>query len=331
VFDRRTFLGAATAAMLAGTRAARGQQNGTVYRMGALVPFSDSSSLWTRERTALVEGLSKLGWVEGRNLISEYRFASDRPELLFMLAAELVALRVDVIVAMATVAAVAAKRATSTIPIVMSGIGDPVLAGLVNTLAHPGGNVTGLTSQPGSGFNQKILQLLKDAVPGMSTVAFLGDPGDPGLAPLYREVPEAARMLGLRLINVDTHEVADFPNAFDTITKEKPDGIYVANSVLNNHRAKLIADFAMARRLPTISGNKVFPEQGALMSYWADWFEIRRRTAIYVDKIFKGAKPGDLPVEQPTKFELVINLKTAKALGLTIPQSLLQRADEVIH
>ena len=151
------------------------------------------------------------------------------------------------------------------------------------------------------------------------------------MAALYREVPGAARMLGLRLINVDIHEVADFPNAFDTITKEKPDGIYVANSSMNNHRAKLIADFAMARRLPTISGNKVFPEQGALMSYWADWFEIRRQTAIYVDKIFKGAKPGDLPVEQPTKFELVINLKTAKALDLTIPQSLLLRADEVIQ
>jgi putative ABC transport system substrate-binding protein len=330
MISRREFIGAATAAMLALPLATRAQQSGKVYRVGVLVPLAQS---WVSspERPPLLDALRELGWVEGRNLIIEYRFADGQPERLPALAAELVALKVDVIVAIATVTAVAAKRATSTIPIVMSGIGDPVLAGLVESLARPGGNVTGLTSQPGSGFLRKTLQLLKDAAPGLSSVAMLGDPADPGQAAMYREIPTAARLLGLKLVNVDAHDATDLPNAFATITKQKHDGLYVANSPLNTQRAKPIADFALTRRLPLMSGNKAFVAQGGLMSYWADWNDIRRRTAIYVDKILKGAKPADLPVEQPTKFELVINLKTAKALGLTIPQSLLLRADEVIE
>jgi putative ABC transport system substrate-binding protein len=283
---------------------------------------------------AFRQGLRDLGYVEGRNLLIEYRDAKGKPERFPALAAELVALKVDVIVAGGgTLGALAAKQATATLPIVFPVAGDPVAEGLVTSLARPGGNVTGL-SIVSPELVGKSLELLKEAVPGVSRVALLLKPDSmPDRARKDRlEAAEvAARALGVRLQVVEARGPEDFDRAFSDMTRARAGALYVlATPVFDIARRRLV-DLAAKNRLPTVYSFKGWVEEGGLMSYGPDVADLFRRAAPYVDKILKGARPGDLPVEQPTKFELVINLRTAKAFGLTIPASVLLRADQVIE
>ncbi len=276
------------------------------------------------------DALRELGYVEGKNLTFERRFAEDRLDRLPGLAAELVSLKVDVIMAAGTLAPLAAKRATSTIPIVMMAAGDPVGSGLVASLAHPGGNVTGM-SLMAPDLGGKRLELLKELLPGISRVAVLWNAANPYSALVFKETVGAARTLGVELQSLEIREPPDIDGALEAATGQHADALITVEDPLTIDLRKKIAEFAADHRLPTISGLRVFADSGFLMSYGADLADIIRRSAVYVDKILKGAKPSDLPVEQPTKFELVINLKTAKSLGLTIPSILLARADEVIE
>jgi putative ABC transport system substrate-binding protein len=326
MIDRRTLVTRVAFGLFAAPLAAHAQPAGKVYRIGYLSPRPSSSDL-----ESFQAGLSGLGWVEGRSFVIEKRFGATTQEGLRTLAAELAAIEVDVIVTISTPAALAAKQVTSTIPIVMAGGSDPVENGLVTSLAHPGGNVTGLTNNPGGDFVQKMVQLLKEAAPGVSHVGVLWDSANRAEARLLTTLQAPALALGITVLNGDARDVTAIPAALASLVRAGADGLYVSPSVLNVTQRKLIVDFALANRLPSIFGDKQFVSEGGLMSYWTDWTDLRRRSAVYVDKILKGAKPADLPVEQPAKLELVINLKTANALGLTIPQSLLLRADEVIQ
>jgi putative tryptophan/tyrosine transport system substrate-binding protein len=277
--------------------------------------------------------LRELGYIEGQNIVTEYRYAAGKPDQISGLAAELVRLKVDIIVVAAADTAIeAAKNATKTIPIVMMGQGsDPVRAGHVESLARPGGNVTGLTSL-GRELGGKLLELLKEAVPKLSRVAVLYDPAIPqSLHEVKELLPADARALELTIQPWQIRAVDDFEKVFAALNKQRPDGLYVigAGGVMRPNR-KRIAGFALKSRLPSVSSSEEFVDAGGLMSYDADDADGNRRVAIYVDKILKGANPADLPVEQPTKFELVINLKTAKQIGLEIPQRVLARADKVI-
>jgi putative ABC transport system substrate-binding protein len=287
-----------------------------------------------RIREAFLQGLRDLGYLEGRNLLIEYRDAAGKTERFPALAAELVALKVDVIVAGGgTLAALAAKQATTTLPIVFAAVGNPVAEGLVTSLARPGGNVTGL-SLVQQELVGKSLELLKQAVPEVSRVALLLKPDampDRAKKDRLNAADVAARALGVRLQVVEARGPEDFDRAFSDMTRARAGALAVlATPVFDSERRRLV-DLAAKNRLPTVYSYRSYVEAGGLMSYGPDLADSFRRAATYVDRILKGAKPGDLPVEQPTKFELVINLKTAKALGLTIPQSLLQRGDEVIQ
>ena len=277
--------------------------------------------------------LRELGYIEGQNIAIEYRYAEGKRDRLPELAAELVRLKVDIIVVAGGDTPVrAAKNATKTIPIVMAGRGlDPVEAGLVESLARPGGNVTGITNLTRE-LGGKRLELLKEAVPKLARVAVLYDPAAPGSTLEVKEdLPVAARALGLTLQPWEVRAAADFERVFAALNKERPDGLYVlSGGPLMNTNQKRIVGFALKSRLPSMYGNRERVDAGGLMSYGADQADSYRRVAYYVDRILKGAKPADLPVEQPTKFEFVINLKTAKQIGLTIPQSVLERADRVI-
>jgi putative ABC transport system substrate-binding protein len=276
--------------------------------------------------------LRELGYIEGQNIAIEYRYAEGKNDRLPELAAELLRLKVDIIVAAAgDITIRAAKNATKTIPIVMTGSGvDPVRAGLVESLARPGGNVTGLTRLSRE-LGGKRLELLKEAVPKLSRVAVLYDPATPGLHEVKELLPADARALKLTIQPWEIRAVDDFEKVFAALNKQRPDGLYVlvGGGVMRPNQ-KRIAGFALKSRLPSVSSNEKFVDAGGLISYAADDADSYRRVAIYVDKILKGAKPADLPVEQPTKFELVISLKTAKQIGVNIPQSLLYRADKVI-
>ena len=317
------FLGLFTA-LLSTPAAAAG-----VYRIGMLgLGRSGGGGGGDAEFAAFRDRLNSLGYAEGRNLIIESRFAGGQAERLPALAAELVRLNVDVIVTITTPAALAAKAATSTIPIVMSGSANPVELGLVASLARPGGNVTGLTNSMGGVFTVKQLQLLKEAAPRIARVALLTN-GTSVEAFGLEAMQAASAALGVTVIpfKVDSATAIDL----DALGKLRADALYVFPNGINIGHAKAILGFAAENRLPAIYGDRRFVEDGGLMSYWTDWIELRRHTADLVDRILKGAKPADLPVEQPTRFELVINLKTAKALGITIPQLLLLRADEVIE
>jgi len=268
-----------------------------------------------------------LGYVEGQDIIIETRFAGERPERLPGLAAELVRLKVDVIVPMDPPAVWAAKKATGTIPIVMPNGVDPVGAGQVASLARPGGNITGLAMLTRE-LAGKRLELLKEVVPGVSRVAVLWNPAEPEEVIEWQEAQHAARTLGLQLHSLEVRGADDVDGALSAISKRRVDALYVA--VFHRWR-KPVIEFAARNRLPAMGGLRHIVDEGALISYGPNYDDLFRRAATYVDKILKGAKPADLPVEQPTRFELVINLKTAKALGLTIPQSVLIRADEVIQ
>jgi putative ABC transport system substrate-binding protein len=301
--------------------AAEAQQAGKVYHVGYLSTPTD----------AFLRKLRELGWVEGQNLVIEYRWAEGNVERLPDLAAELVRRNVDVIVAPAGSAALAAKNATSSIPIVMIFPSDPVEMGLVASLRRPGGNITGTTLTPGPEIFGRQLQILKETIPRASRVAILSNPADPSFALQVREVEAAARTLRMRLQHVEAKGPEEFDSAFAAMARERADALLVnGTSTFLAHRTR-IAELAVKNRLPTMYSFRESVEAGGLMAYAVNMADFVGRAAVYVDKILKGAKPADLPVEQPTKFELVINLKTAKALGLTIPQSLLARADDVIQ
>jgi len=328
--DRRVFIGTLAGGLLAAPFAAETQQASKIARIG-LLPVNAAANPHLRE--ALLEGLRDLGYVEGRNLVIEYRDAEGKLERFPALAAELVTLKVDVIVAPSTPAALAAKQATRTLPIVFASVVDPVTTGLVTSLARPGGNVTGLSFLSPE-LVGKCLELVTQAVPGVSRVAALWQPG--GLPErtekdILKRAEVAARALGVRLQFVEARGPADVDRAFSDMTRARAGALTVlAYSMFLNERRRLVV-LAAKNRLPAVYGGREFVDAGGLMAYGPDLANSWRRAATYVDKILKGAKPADLPVEQPTKFELVINLKTAKALGLTIPQSVLGRADEVIQ
>ena len=309
--------------------ATEAQQAAKVYRVGYL-------STPTRESVehglaAFLRTLRGLGWIEGQNLIIEYRWAEGNVELLPGLAAELVRNKVDVIVAPAGSAVLAAKNATSSIPIVMIFASDPVETGLVASLRRPGGNITGTTFTPGPEIFGKQLQILKEAVPHASRVAVLSNPADASFALQVREVEATARSLGIRLQHVEARGPEEFDSAFAAMARERADALLVTGtSTFLAHRVRL-AELAVKGRLPTMHSFRESVEAGGLMAYAVNMADFVGRSAVYVDKILKGAKPADLPIEQPTKFELIINLKAAKALGITVPQALVLRADEVIQ
>jgi putative ABC transport system substrate-binding protein len=310
-------------------RAAFAQQAGKVHRIGYLsAPTRQSVE---RALDAFLRKLRELGWVEDRNLVIEYRWAEGNVERLPELAAELVRLNVQLIVAPAASAVLAAKKATSSIPIVMIFPSDPVGLGVVADLRRPGGNVTGTTSTPSPEIFGKQLQMLREAIPSATRVAFLMNPADVGAAFQGRAVEEAARSLRMRVQRVEARGPEEFDRAFAAMAQERAEALLVSNeSTFLVHRAK-VAELAAKRRLPAMYGFRECVEAGGLMAYAVNMADFIGSAAVYVDRILKGAKPADLPVEQPTKFELVINLKTARALGLTLPPSLLQRADDVIQ
>jgi putative tryptophan/tyrosine transport system substrate-binding protein len=309
---------------------AEAQQPKKVPRIGYLSP-SDAATESTRSEP-IRRALRELGYIDGQNIAIEYRYAEGKVDRFSELLAELVRLKVDIIVASGgTRLVLAAKNATKTIPIVMAGAGvDPVEAGFVESLARPGGNLTGITTLSRE-LGGKRLELLKEAVPKLARVAVLYDPASPGIVLDVKEVlPVAARALGLTIQPWEVRDADGFERIFAALNKQRPDGLSVAPGRLIVPNQKRIADFALKSRLPSVYSSREFVDVGGLMSYGADLADSYRRVAYYVDKILKGAKPADLPVEQPTKFELVINLKTAKQIGLTIPQSMLYRADKVI-
>jgi ABC-type uncharacterized transport system substrate-binding protein len=310
---------------------ANAQQPKKVSRLGYLSPVDAATDSPRAEGIRLA--LRELGYIEGQNIAIEYRYAEGKVDRAPELAAELVRLKVDaIVVAGGTPSVQSAMNATKTIPIVMMGQGsDPVRAGLVESLARPGGNVTGLTAL-GRELGGKRLELLKEAIPKLSRVAVLYDPANPpSLHEVKELLPADARALKLTIQPWEIRAVDDFEKVFAALNKQRPDGLYVvtAGPVMRPNE-KRIAGFALKSRLPSVYDSRGYVEAGGLMSYGADLADSYRRVAIYVDKILKGAKPADLPVEQPMKFEFVINLKTAKQIGLTIPQSLLYRADKVI-
>ncbi|TAL44365.1 MAG: ABC transporter substrate-binding protein [Salinibacterium sp.] len=311
--------------------AAEAQQAAKVARIGYLSPNLAASP---HLRDAFLQGLRDLGYVEGQNLVIEYRDAEGELERLPALAAELIALKVDVILAEGgTLGPRVAMRATKTIPIVFAAAGDPVGSGLVTSLARPGGNVTGLSSL-GPELVGKRLELLKQAVPGVDRVAVLRQPGALGertAKDMLTGADVAARALGVQLQFVEARGPAEFARAFSDMTGARTGALTVLPSAMFLREHRRLVDLAAKHRLPAVYPQREFVDAGGLMSYGANQVDLFRRAATYVDKILKGTKPADLPVEQPTKFELVVNLKTAKALGLTMPDSILARADEVIE
>jgi putative ABC transport system substrate-binding protein len=328
--DRRTFLAGAGAVLLGTRLAVEAQQPGKIPQIGYLAPvFPCSPSVPTFE--AFRQGLREVGYIEGRNIAIECRSAAGKSDVLPELAAELVRLKVALIVAAGgEPVARAAKQATQTIPIVMTNVGDPVVTGIVGSLARPGGNVTGLVTFAPE-LSGKRLELLKEAFPRLSRVAIFRNPVNREHDEPMRVILVTGHALGVQIRTVDVRSLDDFDKAFSVIIKEHAEALLTLPDPLAVAQAGLIADFATKNRLPAIYHRRESVEAGGLMAYGPSYNDLFRRAALYVDKILKGAKPADLPVQQPTKFELVINLKTAKALGLTIPPSLLARADEVIQ
>ena len=310
------------------TVSAEAQQQNKIARIGFLAINSVSSSATSVEAFRL--GLRQLGYIEGQNIIIEWRYADGRSDRLPDLAAELVRIKVDVIVTSATSPTEAAKKATNTIPIVIASHNDPIGAGLVASLARPGGNVTGL-SNIAIELSGKRLELLKEMVPKLSRVAILRIPSAPATPPQMKEMESAAQLLRIRLQSADWETLDDLDNAFGTMIKGHSEALITFSGPRFGLYRKRIIELAAKNSLPTIYPDTVYADAGGLMSYGVNTVDLYRRAAIYVDKILKGARPADLPVEQPTKFELVINLKTAKQIRLSIPPNILARADRVIR
>jgi putative ABC transport system substrate-binding protein len=300
------------------------QQPGKLYRIG-LFSAGAFAAL-----PAFVEGLRQLGWVEGKNFVFVSRFGENHLDRLSPLAVELVQLNVDVIVTAGTLAPLAAKQATSTIPIVMAPAGDPVGSGLVDSLARPGGNLTGL-SLMAPDIGGKRLELFKELRPGISRVAILWNATNPYAALVMRETTTAAATLGLECQSFEVTRPNDLEGVLESARRYQPDALIVVEDPFTISLQKQIIDFAGTNRLPAMYGLREFVQTGGLMAYGASLPDLRQRAASYVDKILKGAKPADLPIQQPTKFELIINLKTARALSLEVPATLLSLADEVIE
>ncbi len=304
------------------------QQPAKIHRIGFLHP--SSSTAVGQHVAAFRQGLRELGYVEGQNIAIEYRYAEGQPERLPDLAAELVGLKVDLIVASTTPASLAAGRATTTIPIVITNAGDPLGSGLVASLARPAGNITGLSLQHPE-LTGKRLQLLQEVVPKLSRVAILWNSASPITPPQFTEAEAAAGVLGVQLESLEVRAPNDFERAFQAATRRRAGALLVLDDFFVFSHRRRIAALAAKSRLPSMYGLTGFAEAGGLMVYGPNLPDMYRRSATYVDRILKGAKPADLPVEQPTRFELVINLKVAKALGLTIPPSVLIRADQVVQ
>jgi ABC-type uncharacterized transport system substrate-binding protein len=319
-----TLIGGAAAGWPLVVRAQQPAKLPTIGFLGAATPLV--ASQWV---TAFAKRLRELGWIEGRTVAIEYRWAEGRSERFAEIAAEFVGLKVDVIVTWGSAPVVAAKQATMTIPIVFAAQTDPVGAGIVANLARPGGNVTGLSLQQADTVGKR-LELLREVVPNVGRLAIMANAGAPGAVLEMREVQARARTLGLEVTTLEFRQAEDIAPAIETL-KSRADALYFATDPLLFTDRIRINTLARGALLPTIYGSREYVESGGLMSYGANFADQFRRAGDYVDKILRGAKPGDIPVEQPTKFELVINLKTAKVLGLTVPPSLLSRADEVIE
>lgn len=321
--DRRTFIHACAGGLVIGCSDAEAQSTAKTYRVGFLTYTTPGQSVLLLHE--FTEGLRELGYVDGRNIVIEPRYGDGTQNRLADLADDMVRSRVDIIVTGSNPIAAAAKRATPTIPIVMIGTLDPVGFGLVASLARPGGNVTGLCVDASVEMTSKLLGLLREIVPGLSRVGVLRQVG-------YREpqLAAAARELNVEIHAVDVHAIEELDGAFATMLRKRVGAMIVRGSLFFVQRQQ-VANLALKHRLPAIHALKEYAHAGLLMTYGANLANLYRRAAGYVDRIVKGAKPGELPIEQPTKFELVINLSTAKALGLTVPQSLLLRADEVIR
>jgi putative ABC transport system substrate-binding protein len=318
-----TVVGAAAAWPLA----ARAQQAGKVPTIGFL--GANTASTQRTSTDAFVQRLRELGWIENQTVAIEYRWGEGRDERFAEIAAEFVRLKVDVILTYATPSSIAAKKATAVIPIVFAAAGDPVGTGLVASLARPGGNITGLSIQQ-TDLASKRLEMLREVLPGLRTVAILANISSPNSMLEMAEAQAAARTLGLAVVTSEVRGVEDIAPAFDAL-KGRADALYVCGSPLLTTNRIRINTLALAVRLPTMHGFRELTEAGGLMSYGPNFPSLFRRAAEYVDKILRGAKPSNLPVEQPTRFDLVLNLTTAKALGLTVPPSLVARADEVIE
>src|SRR5215831_17959119 len=325
--DRRTFITIVGGTVLGAPLAAEAQA-AKVPRIGVLHPGAPSTS--SHFAAAFDQGLRELGYVQGQNIVVERRFAEAKTERMSDIAAELVRLKVDVIVTSTDPGIAAVRQQTQTIPIVMANSTDPVATGFVTSLARPGGNVTGLSSISPE-LSVKRLELLKEAVPGLSRVGIVWNPDVRGGVLEYKETESAARSLRLQLQSVEVTRVEDFDRAFSALTAGRAEALTVISFSVGFRNRSQFASLAQKNRLPSVFGLREYVDAGGLMSYGPSFTDGWRRAATYVDKILKGAKPSELPVEQPTKFELVINLKTAKALGLTIPQSLLVRADKIIE
>ena len=326
MMDRRTFIGSVGGTLLAAALAAHAQQAGKVYRIGILEPIPAAQNAANLD--ALRNGLRELGYVEGRNLTIEYRSADGRAERFPDLASELVRLKLDLIVTRGTPAARAAKDATATIPVVMATMGDP--RAIVASFARPGGNITGVTTFS-TELTAKRIELLKELVPNLSRVALLHNMGNPAVPPEWEETKMAARSLGLHAELLDVRSEADLGPAFERAGRQQVEALIIGADGLIQLHQQTIVDLAARNRLPATYPAREFVDAGGLIAYSVNYPDLYFRFATIIDKILKGAKPGDLSVQQPTRFQLVVNLKTAKALGLTIPQSLLLRADEVIQ
>jgi putative tryptophan/tyrosine transport system substrate-binding protein len=322
---RREFVTLLGGAMAAWPFKVGAQQTAKLPRLGFLTAGTDSPGL-----PALIESLRQSGWIDGKTIVIEYRYAENRNDRLPDLAADLVHLNVNVIVAAGTLAPLAAKHATTTIPIVMTSAGDPLESGLVASLAQPGGNVTGLSLMM-SELSGKRLQLLKELMPGLSRVAVIWNSTNPYTTIVFKQTQDAARTLGIEVQSLAVKDPADFEAVFELARQKRADALCTIDDPLTVSQLSQIVNFAAANRLPAIYGLREFAKAGGLMAYGASIPDLYRRAATYVDKILRGAKPGELPVEQPTRFDLTINLKTAKTLGLTVPQTLLVAADEVIE
>jgi putative ABC transport system substrate-binding protein len=323
--SRRTFLATVPGGLLA-PLAVWAEQARKVYRIGFVW---DSPAVWPHALEAFRQGLRDLGWVEGQNILIEYRWAEGRFDRLPNLMEELVRLKVDLIVAPTSIYTGAAKRATSTIPIVFVSHADPIGSGHVPSLAHPGGNITGLSLMM-TETNVKGLEFFKEAVPALARVAVVWDPATPSHGPGLKAAEGAGPSLGLNMQSVAVRSATEFDRAFSAMVQERAGAVLVLSTPVFMGDAKRLAELALTHKLPTMFGPREHVEAGGLLSYGPDRADLYRRAAAYVDKILKGANPADLPVQQATKFELVINLKTAKALGLTMPQSVLLRADQII-
>jgi putative ABC transport system substrate-binding protein len=326
--NRRAFITLLGGAAVAWPLSAHAQQAAKVPRIGFL--GNSTAVLETNLVGPFRDGLRDLGYEEGRNIVIEYRWAEGEYERLPALIGELIASKVDVIVTAGTPASLAVKRATSSVPLVMIAVGEPVATGLVASLARPGGNVTGVTSISPE-IEGKRLELLREVVPGVSHIAVLWNAASPVQVIQERETRAAAQVLGMKMLSLGIRTREDIDDAFAAIVRERPGALFVLADRLFLHHRTRIMDFAVQHHLPGVHAYRELVEAGGLMSYGPSYADMHRRAATFVDKILKGEKPADLPVERPVKFELVVNLKAAKALGLDVPPMLLARADEVIE